>query len=139
MKKGLFFLISVLFTGLATVVSAQEFSEDDLHDMGVKKTDIIDQIIHFTPAQKSDIVFIIMKYDDLAASRNTPNFAIGAEAERQMMATFTEDQLANYNNNSETIYYNLITAYGKAPVPAATDNSSSAAPEKSRKKRRAKQ
>ena len=50
---------------------------------------------------------------------------------------FTEDQLATYNNNSETIYYNLITAYGKAPVPA-NDSSSPAAPEKSRKKRRAK-
>lgn len=134
MGKSLIYLLTLLLTGIGTGAFAQEFSEDDLHDMGVRKTDIIDQIVHFSEDQKTKAVFIIMKYDDPNSTTGNSKFPITPQAERMIMETLDESRLAIYLDKIELIHDNLAKAYSTAPP--ATNPAQTTAP--SGKKRKAK-
>ena len=134
MGKSLTYLLAILLMGLSSGAFAQEFSEDDLHDMGVRKTDIIDQIVHFSEEQKNKAVFIIMKYDDPNSTTGNSKFSITPQAERMIMETLDEARLAVYLDKIDTIHENLTKAYAVAPQNASPAQSTPT----SGKKRRAK-
>jgi hypothetical protein len=134
MGKHLTYLLTILLLGFGTRGFAQEFSEDDLHDMGVRKTDIIDQIVHFSEEQKNNAVFIIMKYDDPNSTTGNSKFSITPQAERMIMETLDEARLAVYLEKIDTIHENLAKAYATSTQTTAPVQS----PPSSGKKRRAK-